>query len=354
MTMIHNKLESLFEATARWVYAHGVITMIIIFLISVILAAQLPGLTIDTRDESFFHPDDPTLIAYDQFRNQFGQDDISFIAMKPENDLTPDFFKTMNQIHRELEEKVPYLDEVNSLVNGRIVRAENDTLIVEDLIPQPPETREQNMRILSLINHYPLYESFLVSGDRTLAMIQVKAQAFVQPTEDDLLNGFDAQSAEGSTTAARYLDNKQNVEINNQICKIVDKYRGRGIEFFFAGTPVFVAELQHGLEKDLGLMIPLSFLLIIIFLGILFRRISGVVYPIIIVLLSLTSTLTFLATGYGEKWQGGSYQRISAEYDIADSITVKGGIVFYQSGDLPMFKDIGGNDKIFFELKYSF
>ncbi len=65
-------------------------------------------------------------------------------------------------------------------------------------------------------------------------------------------------------------------------------------------------------------------------------------------------TLTFLATGYGEKWQGGSYQRISAEYNIADSITVKGGIVFYQSGDLPMFKDIGGNDKIFFELKYSF
>jgi hypothetical protein len=67
-----------------------------------------------------------------------------------------------------------------------------------------------------------------------------------------------------------------------------------------------------------------------------------------------TLTLTFLAAGYGDKWQGGSYQRVSAEYDIADSITVKGGVVFYQSGNLPMFNDIGGNDQIFLELKFSF
>ncbi|WP_020586146.1 DUF1302 family protein [Desulfobacter curvatus] len=67
-----------------------------------------------------------------------------------------------------------------------------------------------------------------------------------------------------------------------------------------------------------------------------------------------TLTLTFLAAGYGEKWQGGAYQRVSAEYDIADSVTVKAGVVFYQSGDLPMFNDIGGNDQIFLELKFSF
>ncbi len=54
-----------------------------------------------------------------------------------------------------------------------------------------------------------------------------------------------------------------------------------------------------------------------------------------------TLTLTFLAAGYGEKWQGGAYQRVSAEYEISDSITVKAGVVFYQSGALPVFNDIG-------------
>ena len=295
MAMIHNKLESFFEAVTKRVYAHGVLTLSVIFLVSVMLAAQLPRLTMDTRDQSFFHPDDPTLVAYDQFRYEFGQDDIFFIAMKPENGLTPTFFKTMNRLHRELEENIPYLDEVDSLINGRIVRADNDTLIVEDLIPHPPETLDENERIIKLINHYPLYENFLVSGDRTLAMIMVKAQAFVQPAQEDLLTGFEPASTPGAPNAAQYLDNKQNVEINDRIHEIVDKYRDRGIEFFFAGTPVFAAELQRGLEKDLGLMIPLSFLLIIVFLAILFRRVSGVVYPVIIVLLSLTSSLGLMA-----------------------------------------------------------
>ena len=67
-----------------------------------------------------------------------------------------------------------------------------------------------------------------------------------------------------------------------------------------------------------------------------------------------TLTLTVLAAAYEEKMQGGSYQRISAEYDIADSLSVKAGVVFYQSGDQPLFSDVGGNDKIFMELKYSF
>ncbi|MCG8549200.1 MAG: hypothetical protein MI799_02220 [Desulfobacterales bacterium] len=67
-----------------------------------------------------------------------------------------------------------------------------------------------------------------------------------------------------------------------------------------------------------------------------------------------TLTLTFLAAGYGEKWQGGAYQRVSAEYDISDSLTVKAGVVFYQSGDLAVFNDIGGNDQFFLELKFSF
>ncbi|WP_020586148.1 efflux RND transporter permease subunit [Desulfobacter curvatus] len=295
MAVIHKKLESFFEAIATWVYAHGVLTLIIIFLMSVMLAAQLPRLTMDTRDQSFFHPDDPTLVAYDRFRYEFGQDDIFFIAMKPEKGLTPSFFKTMRRLHRDLEKNVPYLDEVDSLINGRIVRADNDTLIVEDLIPEPPETRDENQRIIKLIDHYPLYEDFLVSGDRTLAMIMVKAQAFVQPPQDDLLTGFESDITENAPSAAQYLDNQQNIEINDRIREIVDTYRGRGIEFFFAGTPVFAAELQRGLEKDLGLMTPLSFLLIIIFLSILFRRVSGVIYPMIIVMLSLISSLGLMA-----------------------------------------------------------
>ncbi|GAB6905200.1 SH3 type 3 domain protein (fragment) [Desulfosarcina cetonica] len=67
-----------------------------------------------------------------------------------------------------------------------------------------------------------------------------------------------------------------------------------------------------------------------------------------------TLTLTVLISVYGEAFQDGAYQRLSTEYEIADAFTVNGGIVFYQSGHLPAFKDISDNDRLFLELKYSF
>lgn len=103
-------------------------------LLTFALAGQLSKLRIDTRDESFFHEDDPALIAYNQFRDTFGQDDQFIIAMKPEGGLTPGFIATLYKLHHELEASVPYIDDITSLINARIVSAEGDTLIVDDLM----------------------------------------------------------------------------------------------------------------------------------------------------------------------------------------------------------------------------
>jgi len=295
MTNVHRRLESLFAGIAAWIYTHRFITLGVILLITVVLTGQLPKLTMDTREESFFHENDPTLIAYNKFRDQFGQDDMFIIGMKPEKGLTPDFLAAMSQLHKELEEKVPYLDEVTSLVNGRVVRAEGDTLIVEDLMPGPVQTVDEHRRIMGLIDRYPLYDNLLVSTDRSLAMILVKAQAVVNTAEVDLMAGFENEPEPSSEPHRQFLSNEQNVEIDTVIRNIVEKYRGKGIDFYFAGNPVFVVEIQRGIEKDLSMMIPLSFLLIVIFLAMLFRRISGVVYPLIAVLLSLISSFGIMA-----------------------------------------------------------
>jgi len=61
-----------------------------------------------------------------------------------------------------------------------------------------------------------------------------------------------------------------------------------------------------------------------------------------------------LASTYGGTGQDGAFQRFSAEYDVTDSIEIAGGIVLYQSGDLARFRSIGDNDRLFFNIKYSF
>ena len=70
--------------------------------------------------------------------------------------------------------------------------------------------------------------------------------------------------------------------------------------------------------------------------------------------LNETLTFTLLASTFGLTGQDGSFQRFSVEYDLTDSVKITGGAVLYQSGDLTRHKNIGDNDRIFLEIKYSF
>ncbi len=67
-----------------------------------------------------------------------------------------------------------------------------------------------------------------------------------------------------------------------------------------------------------------------------------------------TLQVTILASIFGIKGQDGAFQRLSAAYDIMDALELSGGVVLYQSGDLARLNNIGDNDRLFLEIKYSF
>jgi hypothetical protein len=70
--------------------------------------------------------------------------------------------------------------------------------------------------------------------------------------------------------------------------------------------------------------------------------------------LNETLELTALAATFGALGEDGAYQRFSAVYDLTDTIQLTGGVVLYSSGDLARFRHVGDNDRVYFELKYSF
>ena len=70
--------------------------------------------------------------------------------------------------------------------------------------------------------------------------------------------------------------------------------------------------------------------------------------------LNETLSLTVLAQTFGLTGDDGAFQRFTAEYDLTDAIEITGGVVFYQSGDLPRFRDAGQNDRLYLEFKYNF
>lgn len=64
--------------------------------------------------------------------------------------------------------------------------------------------------------------------------------------------------------------------------------------------------------------------------------------------------LTLLGSLFGWTGKDGAFERISAAYDLADGVTLTGGFVLYQSGDLPEFRNMGRNDRLFVEVRYDF
>ena len=63
---------------------------------------------------------------------------------------------------------------------------------------------------------------------------------------------------------------------------------------------------------------------------------------------------TVLGVIFGEKAQDGSIVRLQADYDIRDALVATAGLLLYQHGDRIFSSEIGSNDRVFLELKYSF
>jgi hypothetical protein len=67
-----------------------------------------------------------------------------------------------------------------------------------------------------------------------------------------------------------------------------------------------------------------------------------------------TLNLSLLVVVYGPSEADGAFERLSFDYDLTDTITLRGGAVLYQSGDLLAMQEVGDNDRVFAELRYSF
>ena len=67
-----------------------------------------------------------------------------------------------------------------------------------------------------------------------------------------------------------------------------------------------------------------------------------------------TLHLSLVGMMIGKSGQDGGLNRMSLEYDVMDAFSVTGGVMLYQTGDNAYFKNLNENDRIFFEVRYSF
>ncbi len=337
MPNLRDTIEKRFEWLGTWLYDNPIKVLLVTCLLVGFFVFQIPSISIDTSSEALLRKEDPSLLEYNRFRDQFGRAELVVIAIQSPEIFSSVFFSRLQSFHQDLEEEIPYLRDVTSLINARSTRGDKDSLIVKDLLEDLPETPVNLARLRTEVMSNPFYLNYLISEDAQITAIIVETEAAV--TEDasraeDLLDAFDEQLPETPLPEKKphYFSEKENKEVVTAINQVVTRHSRDDFPITVSGGPVVVDAFNRATMSDIRRCIVLSLVSVALFLGVLFRRSSGVVLPMIIINSALFSTIGLMSvTGVPIKITTTVIPAFLLSVGVCDSVHVLA--IFYRQLD---------------------
>ncbi|MGH0032191.1 MAG: efflux RND transporter permease subunit [Myxococcota bacterium] len=291
--------ETVRSGIERWValtYDHAWLVVLATAVGVGALASQIPEVRLETRIESFLHEDDPLRVSYEDFRARFGRDDTALLTIEAPDLFDATFLERLRALHEDLEARVPHLEEVTSLINARETRGEGDTLVVGELFEEWPETdaEREAIRERALANRF--YQNLLISRDRRMTVVVVEPTAFMDDlSEEAILAGFDDGPGDpegaGAAEVGTPLGDEENMAVTLALDAIVAEHDRPDFRIHATGAASLTHAMNTTMRKDMATFTLLSIVAIAVFLGVLFRRVSGVLLPLLVVLLTLVGTI---------------------------------------------------------------
>ena len=266
-----------FRAWADRLAGAPVRTLIAGLLGLVVLAWGLPSIRFETHAERFLGPDHPSRLRYEAFKRDYGLDTAIFVLLEAEDVFAPGFLARLDAFHADLEATLPHLHEVRSLASARLLSGRDDVLSVREVRKALPQNERESDRLAARLLETSAYPGHLFSHDRTLTVVAVSLEAFV-----------DSGGATPEPLSA--------LESGNVVARVETLAEQHWPEggYHLAGNPVVNARLAAAFARDMLLFTVLALVAIAACLALLFRRASAVVLPLASVMISIAATLGLL------------------------------------------------------------
>jgi predicted RND superfamily exporter protein len=300
---VRERIEAALERLGHLCFRHAWPILIGFAIVLGLGASQIPSIEIRTSMDEFLQRGDPTKAAYDAFLARFGRDDMILLAIEPEDVFDPAFLERLRDFHEALEDEVPHLREVQSLITARETRGVDDGLIVGELFEDWPETPGELAAIRERALANPLYVDFILSRDARLTLVTVELEAF-SVEQGDLLAGFDddlgAGAGAGADPAAakeaRHLTGAQEAASVAAIESVVERFSDPDFPIHAGGAPVLNVRMMVSLVTNILVFTALSTVMIAFFLVVVLRRALGVFIPLGVSILSVVGTLGLMGS----------------------------------------------------------
>lgn len=250
----------------KWLIVFGVP------LIVLLLALNLKHLQIDGSYRIWFEEDSKILKAYDKFRSDFSNDDGLTIIFKDENGIFNK--KALASVQRITEDlwNMNHVDRVDSISNYQYIHSEasaSDEILVDDFIEDLDEMSADFLaKRKEIAVNDPMVVNGCISKDAKTTLIVAR---------------LDDEANEGSGITA---------ELMADIREIVNREHNiTGYKYWLNGGPVMTESFINIAGSDAKVFTPLVLLFCLLLLYLLFRRVSGALIPILVVLFSFLSVL---------------------------------------------------------------
>lgn len=250
-----------------------------------LMASQLPNIRKDTSIEGFLEEGAIELQHYNEFKDMFGRDEVFVVSLEVDEIFTQDFADKLRALHQDIEDEVPYVSTVDSLINARYTFGADDTLYIEEILPVTLPTDPVELEKLKNYTYdNPNYTNFLISKDRHLLSIVIRLEPYLYVKDAD------------GNVHEKYMEDENMQEALRKLYEVAERHQGIvSDDIRLAGSMPISLMLGNILERDFSVFTGLANLLIGIILFVIFRRISGVIMPIIVMGLGVTVTLSMMA-----------------------------------------------------------
>jgi predicted RND superfamily exporter protein len=261
-------IEIFINNIIRWRWAVMFLTMI--GVIAVASNIRFLEFSLDYKD--IFKKGNPQLVAFETLQDNYNRSDNILIVLEPKSKNV--FSKKVLTAIHELTKKAwksPFSTRVDSITNFQHTTAQEDNLIVEDLVKDPQTLSTIDLdKVRAIALAEPLLVNRLVSPSGHVTGINI-TQEFPNKAPDE---------KPSSVTFVRKIVNKM-------------KLAHPDINFHIVGMSPFNTAFMEASQADMKKLVPLMFLVIIISLGLLLRSFWGTLSSVFVFILSMAGAMGF-------------------------------------------------------------
>ena len=250
----------------RWRYAIVLLTIAAVVMFG--YGAQNLSFSNDYR--MFFGPDNPQLLAFEKMQNTFNKNDNIMFVITPKDGkvFTVETLTAIKDITEEAWQ-IPFSTRVDSITNYQHTAAEEDDLVVDDLVPDLSILTDEDLsRIQFIAINEPMLVDRLISSDSKYTGINVTVQL---PGEK--LDEVPTAVAYAREMKARYMEKYPELEIR------------------LVGLTMMNNAFPEASQNDAQNLYPLALGFIIITLLLMLKGVSGTLTTFLMIIFSIVTAM---------------------------------------------------------------